>query len=151
MGKKSIAIIILVIILLGVGFAFYYQHYQSSTSSDTVKVGSSKFVIPNGYHAVENNGSVNVTDGKASLCLHCHNDSDIMGHVNYYSNVKKSKNESINITNFNVNGITVYKSNLVDKKNIHYWFMKNDELYEFYTWQGNQNTDKLVSTLISSS
>lgn len=149
MEKKSIlTIILIVIIILIVGFLASEFLYQSQVS-----VGDIKFSIPEGYHKGANNNAndINLTNGYNSIFITKYNDSDVNKHVLEMREFVKTQNHTPIITNFTVDNITVYKLTIVNNTQYYrYWFVDKDITYGIYTWDGNTNTDNLVSKLIKS-
>ena len=73
-----------------------------------------------------------------------------IGIVNPLSNLMKRIQLWANNDTKDIN-ITVYKTTIVNQTHsIHYWFVKNNNGYSIYTWDGDKKTDKMVEDLIRS-
>ncbi|RPF52479.1 hypothetical protein EDC42_0008 [Methanobrevibacter gottschalkii DSM 11977] len=121
--------------------------------NNSIHVGDSYFSLPEGY--VEGNivkyNDVNITNGTTSLRIIEYNDNNIQEHIDKYVNYSTNHNYSTKINNFNVDGMNVYKSEIIqNNKTFHYWFIKKDKVYEIVTWDGNSYTDNTVFNLIKS-
>lgn len=146
LDKKYIISILIIILIIGCSLGLYfYSQFQ---------VGSAYLSLPSGYHAeTHNDGVVNLTNGNDFLILNEYSgyDPDIMVPINYYMGSKENQNFSVELLNFNVDDIKVYKTILNNGTDVyHYWFIKNHKLYEFVTYDGHPDTDNIVSSLIKS-
>ena len=147
MDKKILGIIIILTIIVGAFILVYETNYVHNS----VKVGNTYFTLPYGYHEVNTNGHINITDGNTPMGLGVHEDSDIDKYIDKYIKLNEKKNVSVKIHEFKVNDVIIHKS-LVENNTrvIHYWFINDGKVYEFYTWFGNSKTDEVVSDLIKS-
>lgn len=144
MEKKFTLLIVIVLILVG-SFIFYEVNYNINHA----KLGVAYFEIPEGFHEVNTPNIINLTNGTNSIFILKHTNNDIGSAIKEYKNMI-GNNYSVNITKFRINNIEVSKSTINGSNTIHYWFIKNDNLYEIYTWSGNSQTDSIVNGLISS-
>lgn len=149
MDKKWI-IIICVIILLAVGLIAFYSF---SNQNNEISVASTKFQIPDGYHEVASNkdGVINLTNGTHEIFIGKYNDINVNKHIKTYVDYNKKKNITTNISNFTVGKTVVYKSNLNNSSAVHYWFVKNKNTYDIYSWNHNSEIDSKTIKLIESS
>lgn len=159
MTKKSIIIVVIIVIILALGFVAYKEFFNNNSnvnSSDakSVQVGSINYNLPSGYHLESSDGnlSANISDGSNSLHLNVLNDDNVTKQFEDYKAEKLANNKSVTLTKFTVKDTLVYRSNIVnDTGFIHYWFAYNKKVYSISTWNGNNETDNVVSNLISSS
>ena len=146
MKKKIILIIALVALLIIIFGAHTYTNMH--TLDNKVKVGNILFNLPEGYKQISNeNNKITLKNETSSIGIEYYNDNNITKYVKQYT----SQNDpgSINTTKFTVGDISVYKSTITnDTRYIHYWFVDNNKVYTIYTWEGNNNTDTIVSKLI---
>ena len=149
MDKKWI-IIICVIILLVAGLIAFYSF---SNQDNEIKVGSTKFQIPDGYHEVASNKDevINLTNGTHEIFIGKYNDININKHIKSYVDFNEKRNITVNISNFTVGKTLVYKSNLNNSSAVHYWFIKNKNTYDIYSWNYNPEMDSKTIKLIESS
>lgn len=121
--------------------------YFNFFSHNTVKVGSSELTLPDGYYDDGFNkfGDVQITDGKHPIYLIEYNDTDANKHAQEYLASQKGTNESVTLSQFDIDGRTIYKSSS-DKRpsTVHYWFEKGNKSYEIYKWNQNPKMDELV-------
>ena len=145
MKKKIIIPIILIIIVLG-GLYLYEDNYLKGHA----KIEKTYFEIPAGFHEVKGDDIINLTDGKSSIFIRDHKKRTVETGVQEYKDMK-GENYTINISTYNVGNISVTKANTLEEPNtVHYWYIDNGDLYEIYTWTANNQTDEIVSGLISS-
>ena len=149
MEKKSLFLIIVCIIV----FSFVIFTYAGIINEDeTLQVGEINFKIPEGYKYIGfvKEGFPALNNGLDSIYFDCYNDTNISHHVNDFLNECKSKNRSVDVSNFTTNDIFVYK--VVNSKNsTHYWFVYGDKTYTFFTWKETFNIDDIAHYLIDSS
>ena len=147
MVNKKHVVIVIIILLIIAGFFVWYSQNQ-------IKVGNMYVAAPEGYHASTNEkGIVNLTNGYDSWILneYSNNSTDLNYSINYYKQVQKNKNLSVQVKNFTVNNVVVYKTIVNNGTDIyHYWFLNGGKIYEFTTFDGNSNSDQFVGTLIKS-
>lgn len=128
---------------------------NSNVSHETsVEVGDIVYNLPSGYHvgSSDRNLSANISDGSNSLYLTFFKDDNVTRHFEEYKAEKLASNKSVTLTKFSINDTLVYRSNIVDDPGfIHYWFAYNKKVYSISTWDGNNDTDQIVSNLIDSS
>ncbi|WP_405309200.1 hypothetical protein [Methanobrevibacter sp.] len=146
---KKIIIILCAIIIVLVAF-IGVNTFTSTSNANSIMVGNTSFIVPEGYISINNNGSTNITNGNNSIGLVCYADNDVNKHVKDYEDSKKLANESVSVSEFEVKNIKVYKSDLGDSKTFHYWFLNNGEVYELHTWDGDSNTDQVIHKLVES-
>ncbi|MBQ6813457.1 MAG: hypothetical protein IJP12_02340 [Methanobrevibacter sp.] len=145
MKKKIIIPIILIIIVLG-GLYLYEENYLKGNA----KIEKTYFEIPAGFHEVKGDDIINLTDGNTSIFIRDHKHRTVEKGIQDYKDMK-GENYTLNVTRYNVGNITVSKGSCVDEPTtLHYWYVDNGDLYEIYTWTANNNTDDVVSGLISS-
>lgn len=149
MTKKSyLIIIIIIVIILILGFCIY-----SDLFNQKIKVGTTNFNMPNGYHegALNEFGAINITNGTNSIFLFENNDDDIIKYVNSYEEHINDLNQTMDIINFTIDNIQIFKTNNKDNPTtVHYWFVKNNKTYDIYTWEGNEEIDSIILDIIKS-
>ena len=134
---------VLIALLLIGGFLVYSTFFNYNT----VKVGSTEFILPKGYHDDGFNefGAVSVTNGKNHVFLIEFNDTDAYKHAKEYVDSKNQTNEFVSLSHFGEGNGTIYKSNNFQKQsNEHYWFAKGNKSFEIYKWDGNPKMDEIV-------
>lgn len=150
MDRKWIIIILLVsIVIIGIGIF----EYDNGFNNNYVKVGSTNFKFPNGYHEGTPNdlGAINITNGEYSIFLVEYNDTNVKKHIDDYEQFIKRKNQSMSIMNYTIDNAVIYKSdNLNNHYNVHYWIVKNNKTYDIYKWDENPKIDYIVSDLVKS-
>ncbi|WP_405291010.1 hypothetical protein [Methanobrevibacter sp.] len=144
MNKKIIGIIVVIIAILILGFSIYTQN--------TVKIGNTYFAIPEGYKVVDEGDYYNLSSDINSICIvkkvHQENVEKLID--GYTHSKKSSDNDTLEISKFKVDNYDVYKSvSAKNAKTVHYWLVKDKKTtYEFFTWSGDSNTDRVVTNLI---
>lgn len=138
MRKKIVVIILLLLIVLGSFWMIY--------SPNHFKVRNAFFSIPSGFQAIDNEDFVNLTDGNDYICIIKENENeDLNKSIRNYVEIKQNDNISVEISNFTINEVEVFKSTETNGNNVnYYWFIKNNQLYKIFTLSGNSNTDNLV-------
>ena len=147
MEKKYI--ILLLVLFLIVGLVAYFNFYNP----DEIRVGDSKFHLPDGYHegAVRENGDINITNQYTSVFIHQYEDDNAVKYAHDYIKERNESNFTANLMNFTAGDKTVYKTTIVGQpQSLHYWFVQNGKAYTFYTWDGNDNMDLLIKDMITS-
>lgn len=148
MNKKSI-VLICVILIIFIGFLAY----TNFTNQNDLKFNKTTFHLPDGFKekGLTVSGDRNVSNGYESIYFHEYNNNDINNYVNNYIHERNESNFTAILTNFTVDNTTVYKTTIVNQTHsIHYWFVKNNNVYSIYTWDGDKKTDKIVEDLIRS-
>ena len=141
----GISVIIIIIICL-LGFGIF-------NNQNTVNVGNATFHLPDGFQekGVIKSGDINISNGYESFYIHDYKDKNLEEHVKDYIIDRKNKSFKVELTNFTVNDTLVYKTVIVNQTHsIHYWFMKDGDVFSIYTWDGIPKMNKIVSDLISS-
>lgn len=144
MDKRVIGILIGMIILIGICCLII------TTSSNQMSVDGVTFDIPDSYSVVEDNNKFNLTNGKNSIFIKKTTTNDINKTIEDYIKSKEMMNNTFKVINLNIDDIDIYKVSVDNTTISHYWFEKNNKVYEVYTWSANQNTDLIVSDLIKS-
>lgn len=150
MNKKIIFGIIIVILAIIMGLLIFNGQLNNDNN---MKVGDTNFILPDGYSVSEviKSGDANITNGTNSLGIIENNGSNIQKYIDKYVEKNKDRNYTTKINNFNIGGIEVYKSEIVENnETFHYWFVNNDKVYEIFTWDGNNQTDDVVFDLVKS-
>ncbi len=147
MKKNTILIIVLVTLLI-----ILFGAYAISTMhnhDNKVKVGEVLFNLPEGFEQISSeNNKTTLKNTTSSIGILYYNDNNITKYVDQYTS--QNDPESINTSQFTVDNLTIYKSIIInDTRYIHYWFVDNDKVYTIYTWEGNNDTDSIVSKLIT--
>lgn len=147
MKRRTSLILILVIIILAIGF---YNLYVSL--DNTVTVGDSVFVLPEGFQQSNStSGEIKISDGINNFTIFNYKDDDIKRYINEYNESKSKDNVSVILNNFTVGDILIYKAYSNNNTEVlHYWFIYNHKVFSIYTENGNKNTDRIVSDLVSS-
>ena len=150
MNRSSIIAILAVLVIACVaGFLFFGGFF----GGDVIKVGSSEFKAPEGYHQGAPNklGDASMSNGTNEIYLTELNGTDVNVHIKGYQDYLKTQNQSIKVSNMNIDNVDIYKSsNDEHPYNVHYWFVKNNHTYNVYKWDGNKNMDKTVIDLVKS-
>lgn len=145
-NKKGIILVLIIILIVICGLGIYVNNQ--------FQVGTAYMAAPNGYHPETNeNGVVNLTNGEDSLILneYSNSSSDVEYSVNYYKNCKEKQNLSVELKTIYINDVKVYKTIVNNGTEVyHYWFVKEGNVYEFVSFDGDKNTDSMVSNLIKS-
>ena len=146
--KKKLAIIIIIILIVLVGAVIFYE-----SSSQQIKVGDAYFNVPKGYQAQNVSDKLVrlVSDDKILYINGNVTGSNIDKAVSDYVNFKnRTENTSIMVSDINENGYNFHKSIAVTNSSIvHYWFIKENKIYEIYTSTADSNTDKLISSIVN--
>ena len=144
MEKPKMNMLVIILLLIFICSLTYFAFSQNNV----MVIDGVKFTIPTGYHEGELNDKnlkVNLTDGTHLLYMEVYNDTNVSKHVNDYLNLKSNtSNETISISNFNVDNLNVYKSFSEQTNAIHYWFVKNGKVFTVYNWGGDNS--KMDST-----
>lgn len=147
--KTKLLIFIIIILLLVIGF----MSYNNYISKNQTKIGETTFIIPSGYYeGPQNNlGHKNITDGNHSIYITEYADNNVTGHLNDMNNYFKNRNHSTKISNFTYNGILVHELTLPnDQTCSYYYFENNNRTYSVYTWNSNENIEKILHDIIDS-
>ena len=147
MDKKWI-LGICIIILLAIGLIAFYSFSNQETE---LKIGNTKFQLPNGYHVgnSEKDNVINLTNGTNEIYIEKY-DGNITDHINSYVKYTEKKNYTVKNSNFTVGKTLVYKSNVNNSSVVHYWFVKNKNIYNIYSWDKNPEMDSITIKLIES-
>lgn len=143
MNKKlKISAIIFALILCGVLLI---------GSLNAFSFGDSEMKLPDGFYKGEDNknGDMNITNGNVTLFLKEINASDINESVASYEKHCAKNNYSIVKENIHLNNVDVYKITEAKTEASHYWFEHNGKGYSIYSWKKVDNSDKIVSDIIS--
>lgn len=139
-----------ILVIIGLLIFICSLTYLTFDTNDLMDVDGVKFTIPSGYHESaikDGNLKANLTDGIHLLYIGVYNDSDVNKHVNDYVNEKSNTtNETINLSNFTIDGLVIHKSFSEKTNAIHYWFVKNGKVYTVYNWGGDNS--KMDSTFV---
>lgn len=143
MDKRIFIIIFIIFIVLASAFVIYNQTH--------VKVGEYYFEVPNGYDVINNDSFINLTNNQRFICLKCYNNDSADMLVKNYVHIKEAKNFSVDISNYDLDGVNVTKTD-INGRNVtqHYWFNLNGKTYEFFKEEGDFNADYIVYDLIKS-
>ena len=148
-NKTILAILVIIIILLIIGFVGYTFF---TNQNEKIKIDNVDFNLPEGYHqtkSLNNDDEINITNGFNTMLLSKCDANNARKNVYDYKDYKLKENLSVRVSNFTVNNITIYKAVVVNHTNtIHYWFDYGNKTYTIYTWNGNENNDKVVSELV---
>lgn len=145
---KLLSIILIILVILG-GFIVYNHLFTYNTA----KVGSTELTLPHGYYedGLNKFGAVQATDGKNHIFLLEFNDADAKKHAKEYIKSQKGTNDTVTLSQFVIDGKTIYKSTSVKRpQTSHYWFEKDNKTYEVYKWDKNPKMDELVMFLSNS-
>lgn len=146
--SKKLWVILAIVIILIVGICAYGFFNQ------TMKVGSATFDMPNGYHKGTPNylGSVNITKENHTIFFTEYTDSNVMKYINDYKKlIFDDRNQTVEISNYTIGDNLIYKG--VIKENplvVHSWFVKDNNTYDIYTWDGNKDLDNVVINCVQS-
>lgn len=139
--NKKIVIIGIIIAILIVGFIFYTQN--------TIKIGNSYFTIPEGYHVIDEGDYVNLTSGNNHICLYKEIPYDSNKSISIYEKDKHKENDTLKFSNITSGDVKIIKA--VSKKHpnlSHYWFVKDGNSYEAFSWHGDSGSDDILINLI---
>ncbi|WP_296888431.1 hypothetical protein [uncultured Methanobrevibacter sp.] len=150
MNKKKAIILILIFILIVIGAFVFYE----SSLSQKVKVGDSYFTIPKEFQKedISDNLVRFIANDKILFINSDINASDIDSAVSNYVKFKnQSENLSINVQKLDLDGLTVYKSVVQNNSSVvHYWFIKDNHIYEIYTPTFDSNMETVILNIIKS-
>lgn len=150
MNKKKVIILILIFILIVIGAFVFYE----SSLSQKVKVGDSYFTIPKEFQKedISDNLVRFIANDKILFINSDINASDIDSAVSNYVKFKnQSENLSINVQKLDLDGLTVYKSVVQNNSSVvHYWFIKDNHIYEIYTPTFDSNMETVILNIIKS-
>ncbi len=145
MSKKYYFLILLVfLVVVGAGYFMLNQ-------DNGIRIGDVNYKVPDGYSVSESDTVYNLTNGDESISLVKKTSyNDIKDVTKQYKKVKAEKNIKINFTNFTAGDVQVYESHSNKEPNIaHYWFAHKGVVYEIISNNKTDNTDNVVSDLIS--
>ena len=143
-NKKIIISIFILIILIIFGFTYFSN---ISNQNNTIEVGTTKFILPNGYKyvGISDLNAVAIDNGSNTIYLSEINDSNVTKYVNDYEKIIKEKNQTMIIQNITHNNIIYYKSvNFNSPNTTHYWFVKNNKTYSVFAYDGNTALEEIV-------
>lgn len=144
--KKYISIILIVIILLVIGFT---QFSEFNKKEDTIKVGQTVFSIPQGYEIGPNDalGGNTISNGTNKISIKERNENIskcLKDYIDYH-------NGSVHVDNLLIDGNNISKTtHYNDTHTHHYFFVKNNKVYDFYATDGNKKMDSTVINIITS-
>lgn len=146
MNRKLIYIIlILIILLIGLGLFMYTQ----DNSSKIVTVNKINFTLPDGYYEGNStNDYVNITNGEDTIFITYYNDTNITGHIKDYVKNREQNKQHVEVSNFTINNVRIYKSINNHSNTNHYWFTKHKKTYEIYSWNVVNDMDSIVIDLV---
>lgn len=147
--KYKILILILIISLFLIGIIGYLNIFNQNQ----IQIGGQNFKLPNGYYegSLNDAGDVNLTNGYNTIFIACYDGNNTSQYVEKTKSFVESQNFTPIITNFTFKNIYVDKLTLENNTQYsHYWFKKDNKIFDIYTWDGNNNMDKMVSNLIES-
>lgn len=155
MDKKKLILIFVILIVLVAGAFFLINGF--SNNPNTIKFDAAEFSLPEGYHtSIKVSSSVaetiNITNGTNVIYIvEYKNEGDINQMINNYLDRMNSNNMSATVSQAHIGDTEVHVSNVENNTRIHqYWFNKNGHLYSIYTWNGDNNTDAIINSLIES-
>ena len=151
MELKNIFIFILILLIIILGLAFFFQGTNDSGNDKVIVVGASNFTIPDGYEIGNDNsdGAKNITNGKNDIFIMEHKGADVTKYINDYD---AYFNQTETIENLNISGYEVYKLTPPNTSNTHhFYFVKNNKVYDIYHWDGNLNIDSEVVKILTPS
>lgn len=145
-SKYKYVLIILGVLLIIIG------GYYLMCNNNSVKVGNTYFPIPEGYSVIDTGKYYNFTSGNNSMCIRKDIESNVKVSMdNYVKNKREIDNVTVEISNFDVNGVSAYKGTLKEDPRVqYYWFDTGGNVYIFYTWSANSNSDALAKMLFES-
>ena len=107
MNRSSIIAILAVLVIACVaGFLFF----GGSFGGDVIKVGSSEFKAPEGYHQGAPNklGDASMSNGTNEIYLTELNGTDVNVHIKGYQDYIKTQNQTIKVSNMNIDNVDIY-------------------------------------------
>lgn len=147
MDKKFIFAAIIIIILAIIGCFMVFNNFGNGH----IEVKGTQFALPDGFteSTVLKDGNANITNGNTSLIFVKYGGSNIQQYIDKYVDYNKERNYTTKLSNFTAGGVEVYKAAITENKNVfHYWFVKDDNVFEVFTRDGNDQTDKIVLELV---
>lgn len=142
MEKKYLIVLFGIVIILIIFGLFFINNY--------VNLDGTFFKSIDGYKANYGDEFINFTDDKNFILIKTSNDT-INNSVNSYLKTEDSLNVTYKSSNFSLGGLKVYKVTLDKYPVVHFWFEKNNKVFEIYTWNNDETTDLKVFNLIKSS
>lgn len=142
MGKKHFLVLFSIIIII-VGFSLFIIN----DSYTNINLGGTHFKPIDGYKHVKKDNYINFTNDKNFIFIKTSN-STINSSISSY--LKSKGNVSYQLSNFSVDGLNVYKLVLKNYTIGHFWFEKNNKVYEIYTWNYDEPTNVDIMNLIKS-
>ena len=142
-------LLVILIAVLSIGFLF-------NSTDNKVEVGSTYFSLPSGFEQEsmikeDNFVAVNITNGKNTIKIVEYKNTNVKNLIDNYIKIKNQDNHTVKVETLEIDSKPVYKStDTSDSKIIHYWFEKNNKVYEIYSWDANSNTAGVIEKLISS-
>ena len=127
--------------------------FNQFTSSQQITVGNTKFILPEGYHHSNPNdfGAESITNNIHTTFLTEYNGTNITKYVEDYQKFIKTQNQTMNVENFTIDNITLYKTvNIDNPHTIHYFFVANGNTFDVYTWDGDNNIGSIALGLAKS-
>lgn len=123
-----------------------YNLYNDSSEFDGK---SFQVKMPKGYYLKSRN---TISNGSTSIKLSELNGGHICDYINNYIKIKKDKyNHEVNLNNFNIDGVTVWKATIVNNSEYaNFWFEKDSILFHFITSTAHDEIDSVIMYLIKS-
>lgn len=149
MEKKSLILIIVCIIV----FSFVSLTYAGIIKQEqSVHVGDINFKLPEGYKyiGVNKQGYQRASNGLDTISFESYKDDNVSQHIKDYEKYCKSKNMTLNMSNFTTNNILVYKG-VTNTNSTHYWFVYDDKTYTVFSSKEAFRIDDVAHYLIDSS
>ena len=143
MNKKTIIILIFIVSLVIIGYFIVYE-------KNHVTIDGANFKIPDGYHVIDNDNTINITNNNNSISIAKKATGNINKSADYYINKKKNANISVQLSKMDINNKKVYQVTEDNPSVLHYWFEKNGKVYEIGCLDANPNTYYVVKELIQS-
>lgn len=147
---KSIYMILIIVVML---LVFGVTSLNNLSNLDpTVKFGKAEFTIPDNYYKKDiGSDEVVITDGDIEITLLSYDDKNVKKHIEKYESYLKGKNKTLNMKDFKVDGVHVYKGTINgSSKVIHYWFVKDGKTYSIYSSNADKNTGDTILNIIKS-
>ena len=153
MSKISKKIVIIVLAIVALLLIVNFTIINPINTENKVTVGSTNFILPEGYIQGDTNtfDAVNITNGTNTVFISESDDDNITKVVRSYRKNIENKGQTMTVDRFHMDNYIFYKTNNVDNPgNIHYFFEKNNKVYDVYCWDGNADLGSIALELAKS-
>lgn len=140
--NKSLFVIVIIIIIAAICF-IGFGGMQSV-------LGGGDFKVPEGYYenGVNNDSSINVSDGVNTFYVKLYDDANVSNHVGEYLKYISKIHKRPITSNYTFNNMVVNKISVNGTHTDHYFFAHNGKSYDVYTWNSTEDSDKSIINFI---